>query len=148
MSDKWDLRFLNLANEVATWSKDPSTKVGCVIVEPETNRIMGVGFNGFPRGMVDNSELYEDRATKYARTIHAETNAVLNSQKTEGCTAYATHPPCASCSLVLIQAGVSRVVAPSPSEDLLSRWGASINDARGFFSEVEVEFELIDGQRN
>jgi dCMP deaminase len=148
MNDKWDLRFLNLAKEVATWSKDPSTKVGCVIVEPETNRIMGVGFNGFPRGMVDNKELYEDRETKYARTIHAEANAVLNSQKTEGCTAYVTHPPCTNCALVLIQSGISRVVAWRPSADLLSRWSDSLAKSEGFFAEVEVEFELIDGQRN
>jgi dCMP deaminase len=146
--NKWDLRFLSLAKEVASWSKDPSTKVGCVIVEPDTNRIMGVGFNGFPRGMCDHEELYEDRDTKYSRTIHAETNAVLNSQKTDNCTAYVTHPPCTNCALVLIQSGVSRVVAEAPSADLLSRWEASIGAAKGFFNEVEVEFELIDGPGN
>jgi dCMP deaminase len=148
MTNKWDLRFLNLAEETASWSKDPSTKVGCVIVEPDTNRIMGVGFNGFPRGMCDHDELYADRETKYSRTIHAELNAVLNSQQTENCVAYVTHPPCTNCALVLIQSGISRVCCPVPSSDLLSRWGASIDAARGFFAEVEVEFELIDGQRN
>lgn len=148
MNSKWDLRFLSLAKEVATWSKDPSTKVGCVIVDEDTNRIMGVGFNGFPRGMCDHSELYEDRDTKYARTIHAEANAVLNSQRTEDCTAYVTHPPCTGCALVLIQSGISRVVAAKPSDDLLSRWSDSIEKAQGFFNEVEVEFELIDGQRD
>lgn len=144
-TDKWDLRFLRLAEEASQWSKDPSTKVGCVIVDPDTNRIAGVGFNGFPRGMCDHKDLYEDRETKYARTIHAETNAILNSQKTEDCTAYVTHPPCTSCALVLIQAGISRVVAIAPSGDLLSRWKESIDTAKGFFNEVEVEFELIDG---
>jgi dCMP deaminase len=94
--DKWDLRFLKAAEEVATWSKDLSTKVGCVIVDPELQRRTGEGFNGFPRFMSDAPELYEDRETKYSRTLHAELNAVLFAKKTEGCTAYVT---CANCSL-------------------------------------------------
>lgn len=99
--------------------------------------------------MCDHKELYEDRETKYSRTLHAEVNAVLNSMgDLEDCTAYVTHPPCTNCALVLIQSGVSRVVAAAPSRDLLSRWETSIGTAKGFFDEVEVEFELIDGQRN
>jgi dCMP deaminase len=141
--DKWDLRFLKAAEEVASWSKDPSTKVGCVIVDPEKQVRMGEGFNGFPRFMSDSKELYEDRDVKYSRTLHAELNAVLFAQKTEGCTAYVTHPPCTSCALVLVQSGISRVVARTPSDDLLSRWEESIDKAKGFFNEAEVEFELI-----
>lgn len=140
--NKWDLRFLRLAEETASWSKDPSTKVGCVIVDPDTNRIAGVGFNGFPRGMCDHKELYECRETKYSRTIHAEVNAVLNSSgSVEGMTAYVTAPPCTSCALVLIQSGVSRVVCNRPSKDLLARWGDSIDKTKGFFEEVEIEYE-------
>ena len=141
MTSKWDLRFLRLAEETATWSKDPSTKVGCVIVDPDTNRIAGVGFNGFPRGMCDHKELYENRETKYSRTIHAEVNAVLNSSGSlEGYTAYVTAPPCTNCALVLIQAGISRVVCCRPSADLLSRWADSISKTKGFFAEAEVEY--------
>lgn len=141
--NKWDERFLKLAEEVATWSKDPSTQVGCVIVDPDTLRIMGLGFNGFPRGMCDHKELYDDRETKYSRTIHAEVNAVLNSQKTEGMTAYVTAPPCTNCALVLIQSGINCVVCRKPSEDLLARWRSSIEKSRGYFLEVEVEYELM-----
>lgn len=141
MDNKWDSRFLSLAEEVASWSKDPSTKVGCVIVDEETNRIMGVGFNGFPRGMCDHKELYDDRDTKNSRTIHAEVNAVLNSQKAEGCTAYVSTPPCTSCTLVLIQAGINRVVCQPPSDDYLSRWGTQYTAAKGFLAEVEIEYE-------
>lgn len=141
--DKWDERWLKAADEVASWSKDPSTQVGCVIVDSELQRRVGEGFNGFPRFMSDAKELYEDRETKYSRTIHAELNAVLFSKKTEGCTAYVTHPPCTSCALVLIQSGISRIVCRNPSKDLLSRWGKSIADAEGFFSEAEVKFELV-----
>lgn len=141
--DKWDERFLKAADEVATWSKDPSTKVGCVIVDPELQRRTGEGFNGFPRFMSDAKELYEDRDTKYSRTLHAELNAVLFAKKTEGCTAYVTHPPCTNCALVLIQSGVSRVVCKRPDADLLSRWSDSITKAKGFFDEAEVEYELV-----
>jgi dCMP deaminase len=141
--DKWDLRFLKAAEEVASWSKDPSTKVGCVIVDPEKQVRMGEGFNGFPRFMSDSKELYEDRDVKYSRTLHAELNAVLFSQKTEGCTAYVSHPCCTACALVLIQSGISRVVVRRPTPDLLSRWEESINKAEGFFDEAEVSYELV-----
>jgi dCMP deaminase len=141
--DKWDSRFLKAAHEVASWSKDPSTKVGCVIVNPELQRRTGEGFNGFPRFLSDAPELYADRDVKYSRTLHAELNAVLFAKETEGCTAYVTHPPCSSCSLVLIQSGISRVVCPKPSDDLLSRWEDSISHAKGFFDEAEVEYELV-----
>lgn len=146
MTDKWDLRFLNLAKEVATWSKDPSTKVGCVVVEPDTNRIMGVGFNGFPRGMCDHQELLDDREVRQSRTVHAETNAVLNSQKTEGCTAYVSTAPCASCALVLIQSGINRVCVVAPTPDFMDRWWDSVEKTKGFFAEVEVEYEEINGR--
>jgi dCMP deaminase len=141
--DKWDERFLKAADEVSSWSKDPSTKVGCVIVDSDLQRRVGEGFNGFPRFMSDAPELYKDRDTKYARTIHAELNAVLFAKKTEGCTAYVTHPPCTSCALVLIQSGISRVVCARPSDDLLSRWADSLEMAKGFFDEAEVGYELV-----
>lgn len=143
MIDKWDLRFLKAAEEVATYSKDPSTQVGCVITDPEVQRKTGEGFNGFPRFLSDDPVLYADRDTKYSRTLHAELNAVLFAKKTEGCTAYVTHPPCAHCSLVLIQSGISRVVCSRPSDDLLERWEDSINKAKGFFAEAEIKFELV-----
>jgi dCMP deaminase len=137
--DKWDLRFLELAETVASWSKDPSTKVGCVIVHPDLT-ISGVGFNGFPRGMCDHKELYDNREVKYSRTIHAEVNAVLNAAETEDCVAYVTAPPCTNCALVLIQSGIARVVTRPPSRDLLSRWGEQLEKTKGFFAEVEVEY--------
>ena len=65
VSDKWDRRFLELANFVASWSKDPSTKVGAVIVRADRT-VASMGFNGFPRGVLDHEGRYADRATKYA----------------------------------------------------------------------------------
>jgi dCMP deaminase len=105
---------------------------------------VGEGFNGFPRFMSDDPALYADREWKYSRTLHAELNAVLFAKQTEGCTAYVTHPPCAACSLILIQSGVSRVVAVRPSEDLMSRWEDSFSKTKGFFDEADVTYELVE----
>lgn len=139
MIDKWDERFLALAFEVASWSKDPSTKVGCVITDNDL-RIVGVGFNGFPRGMNDSPALYADRPTKYLRTVHAELNAIFNATSSVNeCTAYVTAAPCTNCALALIQSGVDRVVYPTPSADLMSRWSESINNSRALFEEAQIE---------
>lgn len=137
--DKWDSRFLGLAFEVSTWSKDPSTKVGCVLVDNSLH-VVGLGFNGFPQGMNDSEELYADRDTKLKRTIHAELNAILNSNGSAAeTTAYVTHAPCTQCALILIQSGVDRVVYPAPNRDLLSRWGESIEYSRSLFEEAAME---------
>jgi dCMP deaminase len=139
MSEKWDRRFLLRAEQNASWSKDPSTKVGAVIVRPNQT-VAGDGFNGFPRGMRDDEELYLDRETKYSRTVHAELNAVINSHgSVEGCTAYITHPPCTACSLALIQSGIKRVVFYKPDEGMVERWGEQFEKVKGFFEEVGME---------
>lgn len=143
MTDKWDERFLNLADEVSTWSKDPSTQCGCVLVDGD-RRVVATGFNGFPRGMSDDVHLYADRETKYKRVLHAEVNAVLNATVDPvGTTAYVSAPCCSSCALVLIQAGINRVVFYRPSEDILSRWGESISSALSFFEEAGVEVTSV-----
>lgn len=73
---KWDRRFLKIAREVATWSKDPSTQVGAVIVDPD-QRVVSLGYNGLPCGVSDSRDLLDDRVAKYATVIHAEQNALL-----------------------------------------------------------------------
>ena len=64
MSDKWDLRFIELAHHISSWSKDPSTKVGCVVVGAD-REIRSTGFNGFPRGIDDSLERLQNREEKY-----------------------------------------------------------------------------------
>lgn len=114
---KWDLRFLDLARHVSAWSKDPSTKVGVVIADPMF-RVVSLGFNGFPRGMADDDRLH-DREEKYARIIHGDENAILfANQSLEGCTMYTwPQPPCAHCSALIVQVGISRVIT-------CKHWGA------------------------
>lgn len=114
---KWDLRFLKIAHEVCTWSKDPSTKCGCVLVKDR--RVIATGYNGFPANISDTFERYNNREFKLAVVVHAEKNALFNAAKngstTEGCTAYITWPPCCQCASALIQAGVTLVVCPNPN---------------------------------
>lgn len=144
MADKWDRRFLWLAEQIGTWSKDPSTKVGAVIVRPNRT-ICSVGYNGFPRNMNDDEALYKDRNVKYSRTIHAEINAILNSNEdVEGYALY-THPffPCDRCAVHIIQSGINRVVAPVMPAELIERWQASLNLAVGYFREAGVGFEIV-----
>ena len=135
MSKNWDQRFLQLAAMVASWSKDPSTKVGAVIVRPNRT-VASVGFNGFPRGMSDSPTLLNNREAKLSRTIHAELNAILNAEgPVRGFTLYCTHDPCDRCAVSIIQAGVVKVVSgPAPPH-----WHGSCYQADEYFCEAGVE---------
>jgi dCMP deaminase len=142
--NKWDNFFLGMADYMATASKDPSTKVGAVIVRPDLS-VASVGFNGFARSMNDTPELYENRDEKYSRIIHAETNAILNAHgPVEGYTLYTTLAPCDRCAVMVIQAGIKRVVSRNMPESLRQRWEASLRRSSEFFTEAGVEFILID----
>lgn len=109
--ESWDATFLGLAERFAQRSKDPSTKVGCVIVGPD-REVRSMGYNGLPRGVEDLAERME-RPAKYLWTSHAEENAVAQAARIgvslKGCTAYVTHFPCARCARALIQAGITAV---------------------------------------
>ena len=110
MNNIWDERFLGLAQHVATWSKDPRTKVGAVLVN-ETKQVLSVGYNGFPRGVFDLLTRYDDRQTKLMFVAHAERNALDNCfADTRGSTLYVTLPPCNECVKSIIQKGVKRIV--------------------------------------
>lgn len=144
-TEQWDRRFLDLAKLVATWSKDPSTKVGAVIVDG-LKRVKGIGFNGFARGITDNPDLLGDRNAKLNRIIHAEINAVLNATPNlEDCTIYLTIPPCNACASFLIQAGIKRIVWYKPSDELVKRWGDGWKLTHELINEAGVEgFEYAD----
>lgn len=140
----WDRFYLQMARLTAGKSKDPSTKCGCVIVRPDRT-VVSVGFNGFPRGMKDDAELYADREIKYSRVLHAEENAILNARNSVGgCTVYVNAPPCNHCALVIIQSGITAVVCSTPTDDLLSSWGDSIEKTKSFFHEVGISYQEID----
>lgn len=123
----WNRRFLDLAEHVATWSKDRSTKVGSVIVGPE-REIVSVGYNGFARGVSDDHPERNERPLKYKINVHAENNCVINAgrvgAKILGCTMYVTAMPCAPCASVIVNAGIKQLFAPKWDRDdpMFDRW--------------------------
>lgn len=151
-NEKWDRRFLALAEHVAQWSKDPSTQVGAVIVDPD-NRVVSLGYNGFPRGVLDTPERLADRELKYRIVLHAERNAILFARRSvAGCTLCTwPFPTCAPCSAEAVQAGITRVVAPGPDfpglpgdiHDKWARWAADIKLAKEIYAEAGVAFALL-----
>lgn len=142
---KWDLRFLELAKLVAGWSKDPSTQTGAVFVGRE-NKIISVGYNGFPSGIADTEARLNDRETKYSMIVHCEMNALLSaSQSVRGSTLY-TWPfmSCDRCCVHMIQAGVTRVVAPKAAPDKEERWGEAFVKTRALFKEAGIPLVEIE----
>lgn len=112
----WMRYLLGDARRVARRSKDPSTKVGAVLVSPDTLPISR-GFNGFPKGVLDTMTRYEDREEKYRLIVHAEINALLFAggiERTRGAVLFIWPlPPCPTCAGAIINAGVSAVVFPA-----------------------------------
>jgi dCMP deaminase len=136
MISKWASRFYQMAELVASWSKDPSTQVGAVITK--NNRIVSVGFNGYPHGISDRADV-DEREMKYLKTLHAEENAILFAKRDlDGCDIYVTHFPCPNCAAKIIQTGISTVYCPEQSTDFLSRWGDKVKVSEEMFTEAGV----------
>ena len=113
----WDECFMRMAHVIAERSKDPSTQTGAVVVD-ENNVVVGMGYNGFPRGISNDALPWEREGdfenTKYAYICHAEENAVYNANiSTEGCKIYCALFPCNECSKTLIQNGIKEVIYES-----------------------------------
>ncbi len=110
----WHEYYLQIAEITAKKSKDPSSQVGCVIVDPN-NKIVSTGFNGFVAGC-DETQMTYERPMKYNLIIHAEMNALMfANQSVKGCTVYVTHHPCDNCFKHLLQAGIKQVYYKSKS---------------------------------
>ena len=137
----WDKRFLELADHVAQWSKDPRTKVGAVIVD-EKKRVVSVGYNGFPRGVDDNEHRYEDREIKHLFVAHAERNALDNApMPVDGFTLYSPLLPCSECAKSIIQNGITRVVSREPKRDGTGfNWHITLK----MFQEAGINLDLLD----
>lgn len=148
-SDKWHQRFMEVAQLVSTWSKDPSTKCGAVVVGPD-REIRATGYNGLVRGVDDNVPERLERPTKYDFFEHAERNAIYNACLTgtplKGCVIYVTHAPCTDCARAIIQSGikmvVTRVVEARPDiKD--SVWRDKIGFSEQMFQEAGIEYILL-----
>jgi dCMP deaminase len=149
---RWDIYFLNVAERTAALSKDPSTKVGAVIVDPRTRAIVSQGFNGFPRGVKDLPERYNDRDLKLKLVVHAEANAVLNAPvPVRGMTLYVwpsfSFPAvCHDCAKTLVQAGIAEIVSwepVNPDPARLERWRSSLELAGLIASEGGIRMRQV-----
>jgi dCMP deaminase len=145
MSALWDGRFLTLANQIGSWSKDTGAKVGAVIVDPK-RRIVSVGYNGFPQGVDDSNEIIANREVKLLRTIHAEENAILFARRDlDGCSIYVNYPPCAKCAAKIIQVGITNVYSITPDAAFLANWKTELDQAHSLFVEAGVNRRMLMG---
>jgi len=137
--NKWDKRFLDLAEHISNWSLDPSTKVGAVIVDND-KRIISLGYNGFAKGIEDNERL-NDRDFKMKTIIHAEMNSILFASRSLENTTLYTYPfsPCHLCASHVIQVGIKRIVSYNSN---IERWKESFDYAKSLFDEAKVELKL------
>lgn len=144
LSNKWDTRFLNLAEHISTWSKDPSKKIGAVAVGDQ-RQILAQGYNGFPRGINDADERYDNREEKYKLVVHAEMNVIYNASyngvSLNGSTLYVHGlPVCSDCAKGVIQVGIKRIVMPS--QDIPEHWEQSWQKTKEMFNEAGIKWEF------
>ncbi len=145
-SYSWDQYFMTMAYLVAMRSKDPSSKIGAVIVG-EDFEVRATGYNGFPRAIEDKCHRYENKEYKYLAINHAEENAILQCARigvaSKNCTLYVPWIPCAGCSKLIIQAGIIKVVYdsnfPGNCPSLQANWQNSINISLEMLNESGVK---------
>ena len=142
MDIKWEKRFINIAREISTWSKDPSKQIGAVITGVN-KQIISQGYNGFPKGFDDLEYRLKDREQKLKYIVHAEANAIYNAlhngANLSGATIYVYGlPPCHECAKAIIQCGISKVVYHCDGEGL-NKWKESFAVSEEMFKECNVE---------
>ena len=142
--NKWDSRWIEMAGIVSTWSKDPSTQIGAIAVKDK--RLISTGYNGFPRGIRDLDDRWNNREEKYKYVVHAEMNCIYNAnyhnQSLKGSTMYIVGlPVCHECAKGIIQAGVIRVVAEFKDAPL--KWAKSTEITEKMFIEAGVVYDQI-----
>ena len=133
---------MDLAEQVSTWSKDPNTKVGAVIVGSK-GQILTQGYNGFPRGIRDTDKRLQDREKKLSLVVHAEMNAIFNATyngvSLDGATLYVYGlPVCSECAKGIIQVGIKKVVIESAKINSRPQWAESWKMSAEMFREAGV----------
>ena len=146
---KWALRFMDMAMNVSTWSKDTSAKVGVVVVGDE-NRVLTLGYNGLPRGVDERPPERHERPEKYKWYEHGERNAIYNAAaegiRLKGSTMYAPNAACCDCARAVVQSGISRFIyfSDGPFFDRPD-WVESLQTALTIFREGGVELVCFSG---
>lgn len=141
-----DVRYMRLAREYSTWSKDPSTSIGAVAISKNNDIVLSQGYNGFPRAIKDDYRLYI-RELKYKYIAHAEANMIYNATHNgvslKDSTVYVYGlPVCNDCTNALLQAGVIRIVMCDTKND--QRWNDSFKLTKDKLIEAGIEFSFID----
>jgi len=126
----WNEKFINLAEHISTWSKDPSTKIGVVAINPDTKNILSTGYNGFARGISDTEKRYRERETKYKYIVHGEQNCIYNATrngiKLQGSYMYVYGLPiCHQCASAIAQVGVDTIFFKNCDPESETRWSES-----------------------
>ena len=139
--NKWTRRYLDIAKEVAKWSKDPSRQIGAIAVG-DKGQILSQGYNGFPRGVKDADNRYNNREEKYKYVVHGEMNCIYNACNSgvslNGATLYVTGlPVCSECAKGIIQVGIKKVVMEYP-KDIPDFWKESVLLTKEMFREADV----------
>jgi len=144
----WDKKYIRLAREISSWSKDPSKQIGAVAIG-EKGQVLAQGYNGFPRGIEDNDERLNHRQTKYKYVVHAEMNCIYNATyngvSLNGSTMYIYGlPVCSECAKGLIQVGIKRVVSTPITDATPETWVESTKLTKEIFQEAGVEYDFIN----
>ena len=154
---QWDEYFMGIALLSAKRSKDPSTQVGACIVDSKTNKILSVGYNGFPLGCSDDDFSWEREGemlnTKYPYVVHAELNAILNNRgvSLEESKIYTALFPCNECAKAIIQSGIKEVIYLSDkyaqtdivraSKKMFEKAGILLRQLETEISEIKISFK-------
>ena len=147
-TDDWNIFFMQQAQLMSTRSKDPSTKIGCIIVSPQ-RVVVSEGYNGFPRGIADTPERLNDRTQKYPRVVHGEANAIINAgrngAKIEDGILYVTQPPCPNCAKMIVQAGIREIlyIDLDPTKKNISGWRDELGISFDMFDEAGIPHKAI-----
>lgn len=142
----WDVRFLDLAKEIAKWSKDRRKQVGCIIVGPN-KEIRTTGYNGFPRNVNDDIEERHSQEEKLFWTCHAEINAIVNAARCaiplDGCKLFTTAFPCSACAQAIIQAGIIEIITDHTPKLDHPKWGEHFKRSLIMFKEASIIINLL-----
>jgi dCMP deaminase len=142
---EWDDYYSELMHVAAKKSKDPSRKVGCLLVGPD-GEIRSTGFNDLPRKVMHLDERYE-RPEKYFWCEHAERNSLYNAARcgtsTNGCRAFVTMFPCADCTRGLIQCGIVEVICEDAPDMNHHKYGESFKRSAQMFAEAGLSVRFL-----
>lgn len=151
ITPSFDELFMRMVYLTATKSKDPSSKIGAVIVKD--NRVISTGYNGFPIGVMDSLERYEVREIKYKFVVHAEHNSILTAARfgisTHGSTIYTNGLPCNNCMKSIIQSGINEIVIHSLWPDMKhSDWEESSKISKMMMEESGLKLRIFNQKLN